>query len=155
MKTRKEIEPLKEPYVFSNEAVTELFNRLDSDVLNRSILDSDNWQNLSSADKVFRMFSVLLIQSERRIDSTNKMVYRHLEGVEQLENFSKELTNVYEAHIKKISENRDLLMQENIKLREEIHRLIQENQKRHEEYVKLVEKVITIHSAETNFNIHQ
>lgn len=155
MSAEKKIKSLKEPFVFSEEAVTELFNRLDSDVLNKSILDSDNWKELSSAEKVFRMFSVLLIQSERRIDSTNKMVFRHLEGVEQLEIFLKEITNVYETHIKSMESNRDLLLNENIKLREEIHRLIQENQKRHEEYVKLVEKVITIHSSETNFNIHQ
>lgn len=154
MKT-KQIDSLKEPFEFTDKAVAELFSRLDSDVLNKSILDSENWRGLSNAEKVFRMFSVLLIQSERRIDSTNKMVFRHLEGVAQLESFIKELTNVYEAHIKSISANRDLLLGENIKLREEIHRLINENQKRHEEYVKLVDKVISIHSSENNFNINK
>lgn len=139
----------------TDEFITDLFEKLNPDELNRAIINSDQWQNMGAAEKVFRMFSVLLIQSERRIDQTNKMVFEQTNTVRKMEDCIKHLTLTYEKHIENITHSRDLIMKENARLHEEMVRLESSKNKMQEEYIRLIEKILLRNTSENNFNIHK
>ena len=143
----------------TEDLIKTLLKKLEPDELSESIVGSCAWSDMDLPDKMVSAFGVLLLRSEDRYQNVAKSVMTQNEIIQQANARIANIIDKYESHIKGLSAQRDLLQNENIKLREENSRIQQEKDKLHEQFYHMVDRMVSMHGhtskhTDNNINIH-